>query len=724
VLNTYFQIKDFKKMRLKVILILSIFIIPVNVNSQYGFNIKRTFGETNHQIFSASYSSGGNYIVTTGSDNNIIIWNAESGIIYRTLTGLKKQPAVAVFSEIDQLLFSGGEDNNITIWDPALSKVIAVLEGHKAPVKTLDISPDGTYLASGSADQTIRIWDIKKRTLLFELKGHKNEVNSVRFNGDGTILASGGADKMLILWNISDGKILRSKEVHKSGIRDVVFPPDGNLIASCGDDNLIQISSVQDLSIVSTLRGHKDRVQTIAFTNDGNYLISGGNDQIIILWNVSSGKIISRSEKQGQTVLSVDIRPSGSDFISAGQLSENLEIWTLSDYNVLLALSSPSPASLSAPSKDMAGSKSIALEKNAEGRKMMEFAEDIPIASEKEASPGNSMIEIFSPAPLRGKIVNDKNSIFLIGRVTDPKGINAFLINKNLIKLSEAGVFQYNLSLDKGENPVEFLSVNNEGKISQMELIVDCTAGDVNALPQEKNDINKGINYALLIGINDYQSSEFADLDNPIKDAESLYEVLLTKYTFDKENMTFLKNPTQSDIIMTLDGLAKKLTEKDNLLIFYAGHGYWDEKGKIGYWFPSDASRNSTVNWFRNSTLRDFIGSIITKHTLLIADACFSGAIFKSRAAFTDAPQGIETLYELPSRKAMTSGILQEVPDESVFLKYLVKRLGENEEKYLTSELLFSSFKTAVMNNSSNVPQFGVIQNVGDEGGDFIFVKR
>ena len=72
----------------------------------------------------------------------------------------------------------------------------------------------------------------------------------------------------------------------------------------------------------------------------------------------------------------------------------------------------------------------------------------------------------------------------------------------------------------------------------------------------------------------------------------------------------------------------------------------------------------------------------------------------------------------------MTSGILQQVPDESVFIKYLIKRLEENEEKYLSSEELFSSFKTAVMNNSPNVPQFGTIQNVGDEGGDFIFITR
>jgi len=37
-------------------------------------------------------------------------------------------------------------------------------------------------------------------------------------------------------------------------------------------------------------------------------------------------------------------------------------------------------------------------------------------------------------------------------------------------------------------------------------------------------------------------------------------------------------------------------------------------------------------------------------------------------------------------------------------LNTLVKRLEENTEKYLSAEELFSSFKTAVMNNSTNVP--------------------
>ena len=122
----------------------------------------------------------------------------------------------------------------------------------------------------------------------------------------------------------------------------------------------------------------------------------------------------------------------------------------------------------------------------------------------------------------------------------------------------------------------------------------------------------------------------------------------------------------------------------------------------------------------------DFIRGIETTHTLLITDACFSGGIFKTRKAFSDAPPAITELYKLPSRKAMTSGTLKEVPDKSVFVEYLTKLLQGNNDKYMTSEQLFTSFRNAVINNSpvNQIPQFGEIRQSCDEGGEFVFIKR
>ena len=73
----------------------------------------------------------------------------------------------------------------------------------------------------------------------------------------------------------------------------------------------------------------------------------------------------------------------------------------------------------------------------------------------------------------------------------------------------------------------------------------------------------------------------------------------------------------------------------------------------------------------------------------------------------------------------MTSGNMNIVPDKSVFMEYFVKRLKENPNRIISAEQLFGSMKIAVINNSDGqVPQYGDIKGAGDEGGDFILIKR
>ncbi|AZQ62644.1 hypothetical protein EI427_10460 [Flammeovirga pectinis] len=230
---------------------------------------------------------------------------------------------------------------------------------------------------------------------------------------------------------------------------------------------------------------------------------------------------------------------------------------------------------------------------------------------------------------------------------------------------------------------------------------------------------------AIIIGVSEYQDPKINTLDNPVKDAASFKEILTQHYSFPEENVSFLLSPTREQLIETFDNVMEVSKENDHILIFYAGHGHWDTKRKAGYWLPSDAKAKNTANWVRNSTIKEYIASFRAKHVLLVSDACFSGSIFKTRAVtFSEADKSTKALEKLPSRKAMTSGTLKEVPDESIFVKYLQKRLLENKDPYISARALFDSFRVAVMNNSENVPQFGVINQTGDEGGDFIFIKK
>lgn len=236
-----------------------------------------------------------------------------------------------------------------------------------------------------------------------------------------------------------------------------------------------------------------------------------------------------------------------------------------------------------------------------------------------------------------------------------------------------------------------------------------------------------GLYHALIICIEEYLDPNIQDLRNPISDGKNLGRTLVQSYTFDSANVHYLFNPGRDLIIKTFTKLRRELNEDDNLLVFYAGHGTWDDLIEQGYWQPSDAMIHDISNWISNSDLRDYIKSINTKHTILITDACFGGAIFKERSVDMNEHSAIEDVYNYSSRRAITSGTIQKVPDKSVFLEFLVKRLVENNNKYLLAKNLFFSFREAVIVNSPNqqTPIYGAIYNAGDEGnGDFIFIKR
>lgn len=231
--------------------------------------------------------------------------------------------------------------------------------------------------------------------------------------------------------------------------------------------------------------------------------------------------------------------------------------------------------------------------------------------------------------------------------------------------------------------------------------------------------------YAVLIGVSDYKNPSL-NLDRPAKDVAELKNLLLSDYTFEDGDIQTLINPTRQQIIATLFKLRQTINRNDNLLIFYAGHGHYDKKIEQGYWWPQDAVPDDPSNWLSNSDLREQIRGINSAHTLLISDACFSGGIFKMRGAGEGgiAPMEVMMLYRTRSRRAITSGNMSSVPDRSVFFEYLTKRLNENPDQYLSSQQLFEQLRTPVINNSLNVPLDGVIAETGDEGGDFIFIRK
>ena len=334
-------------------------------------------------------------------------------------------------------------------------------------------------------------------------------------------------------------------------------------------------------------------------------------------------------------------------------------------------------------------------------------------------------IIITTPDNTRGfKVAKKTNTVRVEGKATDDDGIKSIFLNNVQLVPKVDGSFTIDYPLLAGQNNLKVIATDNKGLKAEKIITIERTQDFVQTNTSNNYVSNNGKYYALIIGIDQYYQDDITDLDNPVRDATNLSRILTSNYIFEQSDITLLTNPTRDDVFNELERHSEIVNENDNLLIFYAGHGYWDEEFQKGYWLCSDSERERRGSWFSNNDLYDYIAGIKSKHTLLISDACFSGSIFKTRNAFANAGTNVQKLHSLKSRKAMTSGTMKTVPDKSVFMEYLMRTLTNNPEKFLPAENIFMSLKDPVLLNSPNIPQYGDIHNTGGEGGDFIFIKR
>jgi len=235
-----------------------------------------------------------------------------------------------------------------------------------------------------------------------------------------------------------------------------------------------------------------------------------------------------------------------------------------------------------------------------------------------------------------------------------------------------------------------------------------------------------GKNYLLAIAIDNYK--HIRKLNNSVRDTDAVVQLLTTRYQFDAPNIVRLYNTeaNEREIYRELKRLALTLTEEDNLLIYFAGHGVYDEVTKEGFWIPVDAEEGEEADYIGNDKIIRYIKAIKARHIFLMADACFSGSLFEETRSDL-----VERLESQQSRWALTSGRNEVVSDgkpgsHSPFAKSLLSILGRKKIKpVLVSDVVqYVKKQTAKRTKTKQVPIGGPLFIPEDKGGEFVFHPR
>jgi len=237
-------------------------------------------------------------------------------------------------------------------------------------------------------------------------------------------------------------------------------------------------------------------------------------------------------------------------------------------------------------------------------------------------------------------------------------------------------------------------------------------------------DIDFGNYHALVIGNQEYMY--MTNLKSSEKDALEVTRLLRDTYGFEVKSLI---DATRSDILTALIQYRRELDNTDNLLIYYAGHGWLDDDADEGYWLPVDAQLDNYQNWISNSTITSQLKAIEAKHVLVVADSCYSGKLVRGIRVQIKTHSYLQTMANKRVRSVLCSGGLEPVYDaggkegHSVFASAFLDILRDNQAVIDTTEV-FSKLRRPVLLNSEQTPEYSDIKKAGHEGGDFLFVRQ
>lgn len=660
---------------------------------------------------SSTFSVDSKFLVTGGDYGDATVWDVSTQKQLQYFEGHALGNILAsAYSPNLVYLATGGDDGQIIVWNTQNNVSDKYLSGHQAPITSLVFSNDAKYLYAGSADKIISVWDMTTNMKVAELRGHEAEVSGLAMSPDGKFLVSSSYDKTVRVWNLAKNSQHYKFSIKGNKVRDVSFHPKGGFVVVASDDKSVRVLDLKKKRIVQTIRGHKDVITKAKYSADGEYIFTGSLDKMVKVWSTETGELVKTYEV-GDKVVDLATDYSGKKLVAI-TYSEKIRMYDISELKIKPRIIKP-----------------IEVYTETGVKKTM-------LANSKCVLSAVPNIKLIQPSKNQ-KITRGQGDVFLhpgkdleiIGQVESKNGVYELYINGVEVHMTH-GHFTHKTKLSYGNTDIQIKTSDICGLEDSLDLTVQRQVQVANF-----NDtmIRSGQDYALVIVTNEYDG--WNNLQNPVNDGKALKKRLETLYGFEVE---LLMNPTKIDILKKMKEYRTRMFARDDqLLIFVAGHGHYDEHFDQGYLvcknsLPVNKDEVYTT-YLTHQNFQHLINKIPCKHVMLMMDVCFGGTFGNSHGGHgqtynkTKRNEIIELGLKYKTRRYITSGGKDYVEDSdansgghSPFAQRLFIALDSKggKDRVLTHDELFSYLERV-----SPLPRKGTFGN-NETGSDFLFIAK
>ena len=234
---------------------------------------------------------------------------------------------------------------------------------------------------------------------------------------------------------------------------------------------------------------------------------------------------------------------------------------------------------------------------------------------------------------------------------------------------------------------------------------------DIDDVPPASKSIRTD-GLAVIIGIEDYKYAPSATFAN--RDAEAFYNYAIKVLGIPDANIYYLVDDaaTAGEFSKMFDDdgwLARRVTKRSDVFIYYSGHGTPDLKTQVPYLIPHDIDPNYPQGGYSTFELYENLGKLEAKSMTVMLDACFSGQSRESEMLLANArpirisveSSGVPPSVTLISASSGTQ-ISSSFPEQKhgIFSYYLMKGMrgiaDSDGDQSITLEELFNYVRSEV----------------------------
>ena len=247
-------------------------------------------------VESLTFSPDGKFLAS-GSFQEVIVWDAQTGLLRQKLTGFADRVVALAFSPNGKLLASGGgaptEEGEIKVFEmPAGKQLLDIKNGHSDTVFGVCFSPDNTKLATCGADKFVKVFEISSGKFIKAFEGHTHHVLDVGWKGDGKLLASAGADNVVKVWDYDRGEQVRTIAAHGKQVTRLLFIGKTPQFVTCSGDQAVRFWNADNGGNVRNFGGNTDFVYAVGVSPDGSVVAAGGEEGVVRLYNGNNGQML------------------------------------------------------------------------------------------------------------------------------------------------------------------------------------------------------------------------------------------------------------------------------------------------------------------------------------------------------------------------------------------------------------------------------------------------